>query len=73
MLETPVSSDRFPLLGRMLAVEIPMWLISGYVHNGGNYIASLGNLRRWLAGHAGDMGNFNSAPTKVIEFVKIGK
>lgn len=29
VLKTPVSSDRFPLLGRMLAFELPMQLMSG--------------------------------------------
>jgi electron-transferring-flavoprotein dehydrogenase len=55
-LETPVSSDRFLLLGRKLAFEIPMWLMPGYVHNAGNYIASLGNLCRWLASQAEALG-----------------
>ncbi|WP_205686776.1 electron transfer flavoprotein-ubiquinone oxidoreductase [Caulobacter flavus] len=55
-LETPVSSDRFLLLGRKWSFEIPMWLMPGYVHNHGNYIASLGALCRWLAARAEEAG-----------------
>jgi len=55
-LETAVTSDRFLLLGRRLALEIPMWLMPKYVHNDGNRIASLGNLCRWLAGQAEALG-----------------
>jgi len=55
-LETPVASDRFLLLGCKLSFQIPMWLMPPYVHNDGNYIASLGNLCRWLAGQAEALG-----------------
>ncbi len=55
-LETPVSSDRFLLLGRRWNIKIPMWLMPGYVHNDGNYIASLGALCRWLAAQAEALG-----------------
>ncbi|HWU15825.1 MAG TPA: electron transfer flavoprotein-ubiquinone oxidoreductase [Caulobacter sp.] len=55
-LETPVSSDRFLLLGRRWAFQIPMWLMPNYVHNHGNYIASLGDLCRWLAAQAEGLG-----------------
>lgn len=55
-LETPVSSDRFLLLGRKWSFQIPMWLMPPYVHNRGNYIASLGVLCRWLATQAEGLG-----------------
>ncbi|MBO9706667.1 MAG: electron transfer flavoprotein-ubiquinone oxidoreductase [Caulobacter sp.] len=55
-LETPVSSDRFLLLGRKWSFQIPMWLMPPYVHNRGNYIASLGVLCRWLATQAEALG-----------------
>ncbi|RRN64181.1 electron transfer flavoprotein-ubiquinone oxidoreductase [Caulobacter sp. 602-1] len=55
-LETPVSSDRFLLLGRRGSFKIPIWLMPPYVHNRGNYIASLGVLCRWLATQAEALG-----------------
>ncbi|MGI9169557.1 MAG: 4Fe-4S dicluster domain-containing protein [Caulobacteraceae bacterium] len=55
-LETPVSRDRFLALGPAGDVEIPMFPMPKFMHNHGNYIASLGNLCRWLAGEAEALG-----------------
>jgi electron-transferring-flavoprotein dehydrogenase len=55
-LETPVSEERFLLLGPQGDLGIPMWPMPKYVHNHGNYIASLGNVCRWLAEQAEGLG-----------------
>jgi electron-transferring-flavoprotein dehydrogenase len=55
-LETPVSKDRFVMLGAQGSLEIPTWPMPGFMHNRGNYIASLGNLCRWLAQQAEALG-----------------
>src|SRR5450432_4725983 len=48
-LETPVAKDRFLALGPSGDIEIPMFPMPKFMHNHGNYIASLANLCRWLA------------------------
>jgi electron-transferring-flavoprotein dehydrogenase len=55
-LETPVTKDRFLALGPQGELAIPMFPMPGYMHNHGNYIASLGNVCRWLAGEAEALG-----------------
>ncbi|MGZ5987386.1 MAG: electron transfer flavoprotein-ubiquinone oxidoreductase, partial [Caulobacteraceae bacterium] len=55
-LETPVAHDKFLLLGPQGELDIPLWPMPAYVHNHGNYIASLGNVCRWLAGQAEALG-----------------
>jgi len=48
-LETPVARDVFLALGSSGDFEIPMFPMPRFMHNHGNYIASLANLCRWLA------------------------
>jgi electron-transferring-flavoprotein dehydrogenase len=55
-LETPVTKDKFLLLGPQGSLAIPLWPMPKYVHNHGNYIASLGNVCRWLAQQAEALG-----------------
>jgi electron-transferring-flavoprotein dehydrogenase len=55
-LETPVTKDAFVMLGPQGSVGIPMWTMPGFMHNEGCYIASLGNLCRWLAQQAEALG-----------------
>ena len=55
-LETPVEKDRFLLLGPAGQAEIPMPLLPPLMHNDGCYIASLGNLTRWLGEQAEALG-----------------
>jgi len=55
-LETAVTRDRFLLLGPMGELDVswapfPKWML-----NHGNYIASLGNVCRWMATHAEGLG-----------------
>jgi electron-transferring-flavoprotein dehydrogenase len=55
-LETPVTKDRFQLLGPQGVIDIPIWAMPGFMNNHGNYVASLGNVCRWLAGQAEGLG-----------------
>ena len=55
-LETPVSKDRFLVLGKDEATDISWLPMPGLMKNHGNYIGSLGSLCRWLAGQAEALG-----------------
>jgi len=55
-LETPVTKDIFLMLGPQGSATLPMPLMPGLMHNHGNYIASLGNVCRWLAQQAEALG-----------------
>src|SRR6202795_697721 len=52
-LNTPASDDRFLFLTANRALRLPT---PPQMHNHGNYIISLGNLCRWLAGQAEELG-----------------
>ncbi|MCG5514142.1 electron transfer flavoprotein-ubiquinone oxidoreductase [Ectothiorhodospira shaposhnikovii] len=52
-LHTPATEDAFLWLGRQRAFTLPL---PPQMHNQGNYIISLGNLCRWLARQAEDLG-----------------
>ena len=55
-LETPVTKDRFLMLGPQGELNLPMFAFPGFMHNDGCYIASLGNLCRWLGEQAEALG-----------------
>jgi electron-transferring-flavoprotein dehydrogenase len=55
-LNTPVSEDRFLMLGERSQFRIPNLLLPPLMNNHGNYIVSLGNLCRWLAQQAEALG-----------------
>jgi electron-transferring-flavoprotein dehydrogenase len=55
-LETPVTKDRFIYLGPQGSMDISWLPMPGFMKNHGNYIASLGNLCRWLAAEAEALG-----------------
>jgi electron-transferring-flavoprotein dehydrogenase len=55
-LETPVTSDKFVVLGPQGSVGLPMFGMPGLMHNHGNYIASLANVCRWLGQQAEALG-----------------
>jgi electron-transferring-flavoprotein dehydrogenase len=55
-LETAVTQDKFLMLGPQGSLELPMVAMPGFMHNDGNYIASLGNVCRWLAQQAEAVG-----------------
>ena len=55
-LETPVTKDVFRLLGPSGDLSLPMFAMPPFMHNHGCYIASLGNVSRWLATQAEELG-----------------
>jgi electron-transferring-flavoprotein dehydrogenase len=55
-LETPVTKDRFLLLGEQGVLPLPMFAFPPLMHNHGCYIASLGNVARWLGEQAEALG-----------------
>ena len=55
-LETEVTSDKFKFLGPAGAANLPTFLMPPLMNNHGNYIGSLSNLTKWLAGEAEALG-----------------
>src|SRR5437868_9380352 len=55
-LETAVTQDKFLVLGEQGEMDITWLPMPGFMHNNGNYIASLGNVCRWLSGQAEALG-----------------
>ena len=55
-LKTPVTEDRFYMLGPKGALRLPNAFMPPLMDNHGNYAASLGNLCRWLATQAEGLG-----------------
>jgi len=55
-VDTPVVEDRFLILTERGGFRIPNLLLPPLMHNHGNYIVSLGNLCRWLAAQAEELG-----------------
>ncbi|MDQ8028673.1 MAG: 4Fe-4S dicluster domain-containing protein, partial [Brevundimonas sp.] len=55
-LETPVTKDKFLLLGPQGVLPLPMFAFPPLMHNDGCYIASLGNVARWLGEQAEALG-----------------
>jgi electron-transferring-flavoprotein dehydrogenase len=54
--KTPVTDDQFLLLGPAGRLRLPNFLMPPLMNNHGNYVVSLGNVCRWLAGHAEALG-----------------
>lgn len=56
-LNTPVTGDDVHVLrGANSAIKVPNVFVPSTMHNSGNYIISLGNLCRWLAEQAEELG-----------------
>jgi electron-transferring-flavoprotein dehydrogenase len=55
-IKTAVSDDRFYWLGETTAVRLPNWMMPPLMSNHGNFIVSLGDVCRWLAGKAEALG-----------------
>ncbi len=55
-LDTPVTEDRFMVLTPDKALRIPNWALPRLMSNHGMYIASLGDVCRWLARQAEELG-----------------
>ena len=55
-LNVPVKEDNFYLLGEAGEIRIPNWPMPPLMKNHGNYIVSLGNVCRWMAEQAEELG-----------------
>jgi electron-transferring-flavoprotein dehydrogenase len=55
-IDTQVTEDRFLILTADKAYRIPNWSLPKLMDNHGNYIASLGNVCRWLGEQADALG-----------------
>ncbi|WP_341911631.1 electron transfer flavoprotein-ubiquinone oxidoreductase [Ferrovibrio terrae] len=55
-LNTPVTDDRFWILTEANHIPVPNIAMPPLMNNHGNYIVSLGNVCRWLASQAEEMG-----------------
>ena len=55
-IKTAVTDDRFYMLGPAGAVRLPNLLLPPLMSNHGNFVVSLGNVCRWLAGKAEQVG-----------------
>jgi electron-transferring-flavoprotein dehydrogenase len=55
-VKTEVREDHFHLLGPAGSLRIPNWPMPPLMSNHGNYIVSMGNVCRWLASQAEELG-----------------
>ncbi len=55
-IRTKVTSDHFLFLGHSGSVRLPNFMMPPLMSNHGNYIVSLGNVCRWLATKAEELG-----------------
>ncbi len=55
-LNVPVKKDNFYVLGESGHVRIPNWPMPPLMNNHGNYIVSMGNVCRWMATQAEELG-----------------
>lgn len=56
MAETPVTDNQHWVLTKKRRFKLPEFISPGFMHNKGTYTGSLGNLCRWLAGQAEELG-----------------
>ncbi len=55
-VKTKVRSEQFLWMGEKKLWKFPNFLLPPFMHNKGNYVISLGNLCRWLAEQAEQLG-----------------
>ncbi|MFY0636226.1 MAG: electron transfer flavoprotein-ubiquinone oxidoreductase [Vannielia sp.] len=55
-VNVPVKKDNFYILGEAGKVRVPNFPMPPLMHNHGNYIVSMGNVCRWLAEQAEELG-----------------
>ncbi len=55
-LNVPVKEDNFYVLGEAGQIRLPNWMMPPLMNNHGNYIVSMGNVCRWMAEQAEEMG-----------------
>ena len=56
MAEVPVTDNQHWVLTKKKRFTLPEFISPGFMHNKGTYTGSLGNLCRWLAGQAEELG-----------------
>ncbi|WP_297342007.1 NAD(P)/FAD-dependent oxidoreductase, partial [Pseudophaeobacter sp.] len=55
-LNTPVKEDNFYMLGEAGEIRVPNFPMPPLMNNHGNYIVSMGNVCRWMAEQAEELG-----------------
>ncbi len=55
-LNVPVKKDNFYILGEAGKIRLPNFLLPPLMNNHGNYIVSMGNVCRWMAEQAEELG-----------------
>ncbi len=55
-LNVPVKEDNFYMLGEAGQLRIPNFILPPLMNNHGNYIVSMGNVCRWMAEQAEELG-----------------
>jgi electron-transferring-flavoprotein dehydrogenase len=55
-ITVPVREDKFYVLGEGGGMRLPNWVMPRLMNNHGNYIVSMGNVCRWLAEQAEELG-----------------
>ncbi|RYH01986.1 electron transfer flavoprotein-ubiquinone oxidoreductase [Salipiger sp. IMCC34102] len=55
-IDVPVTEDNFYMLGEAGRVRVPNFLMPPLMNNHGNYIVSMGNVCRWMAEQAEELG-----------------
>jgi electron-transferring-flavoprotein dehydrogenase len=55
-ITVPVRADNFYILGEAGQMRVPNWPMPPLMSNHGNYIVSMGNVCRWMAGEAEALG-----------------
>ncbi|MCA1336278.1 electron transfer flavoprotein-ubiquinone oxidoreductase [Pseudooceanicola marinus] len=55
-LNTPVKDDNFYMLGEAGQIRVPNFPMPPLMNNHGNYIVSMGNVCRWMAEQAEELG-----------------
>src|SRR4051812_23918587 len=56
LAEVPVTDNQHWILTKKKRFSMPHFITPGFMHNKGTYTGSLGNLCRWLAGQAEELG-----------------
>jgi electron-transferring-flavoprotein dehydrogenase len=74
-LNQPVTADTFLMLSETGATRTPNFLLPHNFHNEGNYIVSLGNVVKWLAQQAEELGVeiFPGFPAAEVLYTDDGK
>ncbi|WP_050932093.1 electron transfer flavoprotein-ubiquinone oxidoreductase [Aestuariivita boseongensis] len=55
-ITVPVKEDNFYMLGEAGQIRVPNWPMPPLMNNHGNYIVSMGNVCRWMAEQAEELG-----------------